>query len=151
MLFLFDTSIILLYLRNPVFKQFINNNYKPFDFRDSAVISVVSIGELKSLTIKNSWGKRRIKDLEDFLSRFVIADINNEDILQRYAEIDAFSQGRLSGKPLKRSARNMGKNDLWVAATASVLGAALLTTDNDFDHWQDEFLRIEKIETGKTI
>lgn len=91
MLFLFDTNVILLYLRNPVFKQFINNNYKPFDSQDSAVISVVSVGELKSLTIKNKWGKLRVKDLEDFLSRFVIADINNEDILQRYAEIDAFS------------------------------------------------------------
>lgn len=57
----------------------------------------------------------------------------------------------MSGKPLKMSARNMGKNDIWIAATASVLGAVLLTTDNDFDHLQDEFLQVDKIEIDKTI
>ncbi len=43
------------------------------------------------------------------------------------------------------SAKNMGKNDLWIAATASVLSATLLTTDNDFSHLQDYFLQIERI------
>ncbi len=28
----------------------------------------------------------------------------------------------------------MGKNDLWIAATASVTGVTLMTTDGDFDH-----------------
>jgi hypothetical protein len=28
----------------------------------------------------------------------------------------------------------MGKNDLWIAATARVLGAVLLTNDQDFGH-----------------
>lgn len=28
----------------------------------------------------------------------------------------------------------MGDNDLWIAATAKVTGALLLTTDKDFDH-----------------
>jgi len=40
----------------------------------------------------------------------------------------------------------MGKNDLWIAATASVLSAALLTTDNDFSHLQGYFLQMEKID-----
>lgn len=31
-------------------------------------------------------------------------------------------------------ARNMGKNDLWIAASAKAAGATLLTTDGDFDH-----------------
>ena len=34
----------------------------------------------------------------------------------------------------------MGKNDLWIAATASVLDLTLLTTDKDFDHLKDVFL-----------
>lgn len=34
----------------------------------------------------------------------------------------------------------MGKNDLWIAATASVTGATLLTTDGDFDHLESAFL-----------
>jgi tRNA(fMet)-specific endonuclease VapC len=32
------------------------------------------------------------------------------------------------------TARSMGKNDLWIAATASVLGLTLLTSDKDFHH-----------------
>jgi predicted nucleic acid-binding protein len=40
----------------------------------------------------------------------------------------------------------MGKNDLWIAATASVLDATLLTTDNDFDHLQNEFLQVAKVD-----
>ena len=39
---------------------------------------------------------------------------------------------------------DMGKKDLWVAATASVLGAKLLTTDGDFDHLKGVFLDLEK-------
>ena len=40
----------------------------------------------------------------------------------------------------------MGKNDVWIAATASVLDATLLTTDNDFDHLNKEFLTVAKID-----
>ena len=34
----------------------------------------------------------------------------------------------------------MGKNDVWIAATAHVTGARLLTTDRDFDHLDPTFL-----------
>jgi tRNA(fMet)-specific endonuclease VapC len=43
----------------------------------------------------------------------------------------------------------MGKNDLWIAATTSVLDAILLTTDNDFDHLHNEFLQVAKIDLTK--
>lgn len=68
-------------------------------------------------------------------------DISHDQIIRRYAEIDAYSLGRNSVKPLPkgRTARQMGKNDLWIAATASVLKAALLTTDHDFDHLDKVF------------
>ncbi|MEM6767041.1 MAG: hypothetical protein AAF655_19040 [Bacteroidota bacterium] len=42
--------------------------------------------------------------------------------------------------PEKMSARNMGKNDLWLAATANVLGAPLVSTDHDFDHLKETFI-----------
>jgi len=40
----------------------------------------------------------------------------------------------------------MGKNDIWIAATAKVLNVTLLTTDNDFNHLKDKFIKLEKIE-----
>ncbi len=72
-----------------------------------------------------------------------------EMLLERYAEIDAFSQGRLEEKPLTGSSRNMGKNDLWIAATASVLNATLITTDKDFQHLHTHFLEVAYFEINK--
>jgi predicted nucleic acid-binding protein len=91
-----------------------------------------------------NWGAKKQQDLNDLLRRVPHIDINHDAILQRYAEIDAFSQGKLASKnfPVGMSARNMGKNDLWIAATASVLNAALLTTDDDFDHLNGVFLTV---------
>ena len=44
------------------------------------------------------------------------------------------------------SARKMGKNDLWIAATTAVFNATLLSTDNDFSHLNGQFLYFDKIE-----
>jgi len=65
-------------------------------------------------------------------------------LIDRYVQIDTFSQNKLLGQPLGLTPRNMGKNDLWIAATASVLGAKLLTTDGDFNHLQGVFLDLEQ-------
>jgi predicted nucleic acid-binding protein len=75
-----------------------------------------------------------------------VVDVNIDPLIMRYAEIDAYSQGKLIDKPLPKglSARNMGKNDLWIAATASTLNIPLLTTDNDFDHLNGVFLEVKK-------
>ena len=146
MLFLFDTNIILVYLRSVAMKRKIVSRYKPFNLGNSSMISVVTVGELRALVLKNKWGISRIRDLEEFLLRFLIVDINTEDTINRYAEIDAFSQGRLDGRKSNFTARNMGKNDIWIAATASVLDETLLTTDNDFDHLHNEFLSVAKID-----
>ena len=45
---------------------------------------------------------------------------------------------------MKYSARNMGKNDVWIAATALYLDMELHTTDNDFDHLPTLGLRLVK-------
>lgn len=51
----------------------------------------------------------------------------------------------LLGVRVGMSARNMGKNDLWIAATASALDLTLLTTDRDFDHLHLPLLSLQKI------
>ncbi len=146
MIYFLDTNIVLIYLRDKLGKQVIEATYNPFNLANTLLVSVVTVGELRSFSLKNKWGKPRIKRMIEFMSKCVIIDINNEETLNRYAEIDAFSQGRLDGKISNFTARNMGKNDLWIAATTSVLDATLLTTDNDFDHLQNEFLQVAKID-----
>jgi tRNA(fMet)-specific endonuclease VapC len=39
----------------------------------------------------------------------------------------------------------MGKNDLWIAATASLLNLKLITTDADFDHLDSSFISLQKL------
>ncbi len=84
--------------------------------------------------------------LDTLLNEFLIADINVESIIDKYAEIDAFSQNKLPENPLGSSPRNMGKNDIWIAATAAVLNAKLLTTDKDFQHLINKLVDVELIE-----
>ncbi|MEM1320374.1 MAG: PIN domain-containing protein [Bacteroidota bacterium] len=146
MKFLLDTNIILIYLRDQKTKAFIDEHYNPFGTANIPVISVVSIGEINSLAHRNNWGEKRKKAVEKFYRKCVITDINAKDVLVRYGEIDAFSQGKLSAKPLGTTARNMGKNDLWIASTASVTNAKLMTTDKDFSHLDGQFLELVLIE-----
>lgn len=145
---LLDTNILLYYLRDERnIIAYIDHNYKIFANGNVPIISIVSIGELKSLALRNNWGNHRLNYLETFLSQFLKADINAVEIFEKYAEIDTFSQGK--GKRLIEkgiSARNMGKNDIWIAATASVLGIPLLTTDKDFIHLDDEFIKLEYLD-----
>ncbi len=49
--------------------------------------------------------------------------------------------------------RPMGKNDLWIAATAKVSGLTLLTTDADFDHLHPAHLNRIRVDdqTGAAI
>jgi tRNA(fMet)-specific endonuclease VapC len=52
--------------------------------------------------------------------------------------------------PAGLTARNMGKNDLWIAATGSVLKATLLTMDEDFNHLNKIFLDVVRIDQRLT-
>jgi tRNA(fMet)-specific endonuclease VapC len=140
---LFDTNVLLLFLRGDIHWQTV---YETYDVENTLnCLSVVSLGELYALALRNNWGERRIAQIAQIRRDFTIIDINIEDIIQKYAQIDAFSQGKLPNRPLNVSARNMGKNDLWIAATASVYGMQLLTADADFQHLDTSFLTLGKI------
>lgn len=97
------------------------------------IISIITIGELEAFSLKADWGAQKINFMRYMIDRYPIADLEI-NIIPVYAQIDAFSQGKLQTAPLKFSARNMGKNDIWIAATALYLDVELHTTDNDFDH-----------------
>lgn len=92
-------------------------------------------------------GKTRRQRLEELMGDFYPADIFSEETIDCYAEIDAFSQNKLPGKLLSMTSRNMGKNDLWIAAAAHILGARLLTSDADFDHLEGVYLDLLKIKS----
>lgn len=147
MTFLLDTNVLLHFLRGK--RAYYADNF-PIDDADShLIISAVSIGELRSIALRNKWGTKKVNEVETLIQKLFVVEIHHDAIHNRYAEIDTFSQGKLDGYPLSMSARNMGKNDLWIAATASIFNATLLSTDNDFDHLNSVFLNVPKIDLDK--
>lgn len=99
------------------------------------VIPIVVVGELEAFALKADWGYQKLTRLQQLLDDYPIVDIDR-DLTKIYAQVDAYSQGKLKSSPLPKglTARNMGKNDLWIAATALYLDMELHTKDNDFDH-----------------
>jgi len=149
MTYLIDTNILLIYVRDTRFTRRLEDKINLLKPENILVISVVSLGEIRSIAKQNNWGERKVNRLTKILDRFLIADINSEEIIERYSEIDAYSQGKLKNKKVKFTARNMGKNDLWIASTAFVLNIELITTDGDFDHLDEEYLVLNKIDQSK--
>ena len=138
------------YVRAVDYAKYIEQTFGLMAPTNISFISIVTVGEIYSLAAQLHWGEKRKKVVENLLDEVYSIDINNRDILERYAEIDAFSQGRSMERTLPdgMSSRNMGKNDLWIAASASVLNAKLLTTDKDFEHLNGEFLEVIYIDPG---
>jgi tRNA(fMet)-specific endonuclease VapC len=142
MVFIFDTNILIEYLRgNETTAQLLEQN-DCFLPSNTAAISIVVQAELYAFAIKNKWGEKRINFLESLISQLLIIPIDSKAIVEKYAEIDAFSQGSLSERTLGRSAVNMGKNDLWIAATTALINGSLVTTDNDFKHLENIYFPI---------
>jgi tRNA(fMet)-specific endonuclease VapC len=140
---LFDTNIILTLIRSNNYDDIIgllNPDSVPI------YISVVSEAEIKSIAIQNNWGINRRNKLNLFLDNVNIVEIS-QMFVNTYTEIDSYSQCRnpaFVDYPFFTH-RNMGKNDLWIASLAALLGLQLVTTDGDFDHLNGVFFDVQKL------
>lgn len=146
--YILDTCMLVGYVRGAGFAEYAEAKYAVSTPPNIAVISTVSVGEVRSLAIQFGWGDEKKELLSDVLRRIPHLGIGHPQILDRYAEIDAYSKGKHPEKHLPggKTAKPMGKNDIWIAATGSVLNATLLTTDGDFNHLNGTFLRVIQID-----
>lgn len=140
--YVLDTNAVLLYLRDDKTKRLLEETYEIFLPHNTAIASLATVAEIYSIGLQRDWGARKIKLVRKFLNRLVVVEIRFGELIDAYIQIDAFSQGNLKNRPLKFTARNMGKNDLWIAATAYVTESKLLTTDRDFEHLHGEFFDV---------
>jgi len=131
-----DTNILVHLLRGKFAGQMLERTYGISQRAPRAIISVVTKGELKSLAKKFEWGPDKRERLDMMLAGLPATDISHRSIHDAYAEID-FASLTLGVK--------MGKNDLWIAATAVVIDGVLLTTDADFNHLSPMSLQVEHI------
>ena len=147
MFYLIDTNIIVHYVRQSETFKDVRAKLDASDNEVNLVLSEVSIGEIYSLTKRNKWGTKKMQRLHSFLSVLTVFSISYPGVYEAYADIDAYSQNKhpTLSLPQAMTARNMGKNDVWIAATAYVLRATLVTTDKDFDHLQ-HFFGLEWVE-----
>lgn len=144
-----DTNVLIIYSRSANIARRIERDHQLFDGSNDLAISVVTIGEINSLIAQYDYGKRREKSIQNMLDKVLEIDINIRKILDLYGQIDAYSQGKLKDKKGNFTSRNMGKNDLWIAATASAFDMVLVTTDQDFDHLDGEFIKLKYIDIEK--
>lgn len=131
---LLDTNIILIYGRENERTRAIERDYGIFAKENDLFTSVAVLAEVRSFALRKQYGTRKLKAIQKIFERVRIIGVHFEEILDRYATIDAYSQGELPNVESPFTARNMGKNDLYIAATASVFDLSLVTTDRDFSH-----------------
>lgn len=130
--FVLDTCVILALLKEQGIYEQIENDLE-LDKDDIAVILPISVkAELFSIAYRNGWGEKKLNILHKLLSDFFLYPPDNK-ILDAYVLIDVFSLNKLKNQPLGKSIK-MGKNDIWIAATAVTLKSTLITLDGDFKH-----------------
>ena len=130
-----DTNILVHAVRRDAFWEVIKREFDPLMTNPAPVYSVVSDGEIRSLGKQWNWGADKTEQVEYLLSYFTRVTLDTDATMEAYATLDAFSSSR---------GIQMGKNDLWIAATACVLDATILTRDNDFDHLAPTFFDVAK-------
>jgi tRNA(fMet)-specific endonuclease VapC len=139
-IYLLDTSVILPLVRGNALGKHIDRRFGLRSAAQRPLVSVVSLGEVRVLAKRNDWGEAKLRSLSNALDSLVVVDIYHPSVIDAYVEFDLISQNHPDG------ARNMGKNDLWIAACAKAAGATLLTTDNDFTHLIPDHLDGEVID-----
>jgi predicted nucleic acid-binding protein len=130
-----DTPIVLAYLTGEQrLLRDIPGELDPFIDGNRPVVSVLSKAELLSLGLRQTWSEVEQRALSDLLNRFVVMPISDPVLLVRFSELDAYARGRHPDTPLPQGirARKLSRNDLWVGALASTLGAPLLTNSTVF-------------------
>ncbi len=124
MSYLLDTNVVLLATRaGSKASAAIDAQFQLSSARFRPAICEVSVGELRAFARSNTWGEKRKVLLEQQINRSLVIPIASPGVHEKWAEM--YSALRAAGQTVEQ-------NDIWIAATASVAGLTVLTTDKDF-------------------
>ncbi len=120
--FLLDTNIVLHATResSPVSKA-VDAQFGLSASRFRPAICEVTVAEL--LAFSREWGEKCKTLLKAQVAKTLVIPIAHPRVHEHWADISS---------SLRKAGLTVGQNDIWIAATASVAGMTLLTTDNDF-------------------
>jgi tRNA(fMet)-specific endonuclease VapC len=138
--YVLDTSTLLVLLRGKSLGNLID---RTFGLRASPhlhTLSIVTHGELRVLADRNGWAGLRADALDKALREFVTVDVSGSGIVDAYRRIEQFNAAVPAGH------QNMGKNDVWIAATALITGLPLITTDTDFNHLNGKGIQVHYVD-----
>jgi len=130
--YVLDTSVVIPILQDNEPGQYCTDNFQLASPETVVYISRVTVGELRAFA-QRSWGDRRQADLEDWIANTLIIEINKPAVFDAYVELEIARH-----KP-PTNGRTLGKNDLWIAATAVGANVELLTFDKGFDAMADVY------------
>lgn len=136
-LLLFDTNILVHVIRRDRIGRRVLEDFDLLTRGDTPLISYVTLGELYVLANSFGWGDTKREFVETIRMNLVVVPIEDNSILEDYVELDTF--GQANGKQL-------GKNDLWIAATDRTAEAHLITTDKDFEPLGEEHIDLVLID-----
>jgi predicted nucleic acid-binding protein len=108
-----DTDVISMLFKSRPEARF----YESYLVAKEPAVSFMTIAELNLWPLVGRWGTRRIDKLNDFLADFAVLPCTDE-ICIRWADLSY--EARSVGQPISCA-------DAWIAATASIFGAELLT------------------------
>jgi tRNA(fMet)-specific endonuclease VapC len=132
-----DTNILLLLLRGKVLGKSIDQMFGLSAAPHLHTISIVTHGEMRVLCDRNGWGDAKQLALDKALKEFVTVDVAGSQIIDAYRAVEEVNTS---------ASKTMGKNDVWIAATAIVTGLALLTTDKDFNHLNGNLFEVHYVD-----
>ena len=153
MKFVIDTNVLIFKSRNSTIWKYIEKTYFPRGIKNNAIISFAAQAESLAFANQQNWGTEKKLRLNQTINLLEIIHSNQKKLIDFYVNIDAFSHNRHKSLslPKKFTARKMGKNDLWIAATAATLQCPLITTDKDFEHLDGVFLDVIYIDVEKIL
>lgn len=137
-----DTNILVYWMRGRTAGEWLRTEYDLSNRSPRPVVPVVVVAEIQAFARRNRWGATKLDLLAKLLRSLPHADISPEVVIEAYVELDCETHAR---------GQKMGKNDLWIAAITRVLGAVVLTTDKDFDRFDQTMVRVERVAVPTTV
>jgi len=133
-LVLLDTNVLVEVFRNRQKGRWLKDHYLGA-LRRRPLLSIISVGEVLSIAVRNKYGPEKILDLNRRLSELVIVNVNRP-VAESYSRVQTSCQ---------EMHRPIGENDTWIAATALATEATLLTSDKDFEAVPDGLIKLELV------
>lgn len=138
--YVLDTSALLCLLRGKAIAERIDQTYGLRAALYLHTLSIVTHAELWVLIERRGWGDEKKAAVKKALGEFVTIDVSGSSIVSAYRRIESASIGI-----------NMGKNDIWIAATAMITGLPLITTDKDFNHLNGKLLQVHFVDPQSAV